>query len=441
MVNTLGVGLLAVGIGFAATSDWESVLGIGLGGFWAFVVGLILYRREKQQVDGNWWGRVTVAGLIVRLLAALLHLAVGFWFYGGVSDFISYHQAGVTMAGRFLRGDLIHIETARGIIQFRLLEHLLGLFTFMVGPGIVGMALLCAVVGFIGIYLFLQAFRLEFPYGKDTRFFALALFFLPSMAFWGTYPGKDPWILLFLGWLSYSFTLVLRRFRIRYLLGIVVSLAGLTLLRWPVAGLAALTLAVTWLLKSWKGPAMILRPIGLAVSPLVVVGILTYMGLFFPTKPASLINDPVAFLDDIAQHGVLFHMGYTGEAASSRSVEITDRSLGGILRYLPQGAFAFLFRPMIFEAHHLLAVAAALEATFFLALILLRWRNLAAVMRLAFIVPFIAYSVAIFIGLTVMLALEVNFGAIVRHRAMVLPFLLIMLAIPFERKKPGENAS
>jgi hypothetical protein len=437
MVKILGVGLLAALIGFAAVSDWQSLLGICLAGFWLFVAALILYRREKQQVDGRWWSRILVAGLLVRVLAAFLHLAVGLSFYRGESDFFEYHSSAVNQAERFLKGHLIHIEHTERKTEFRPIEHLYGLSIFLVGPGIVGMVLFSALIGFIGCYLFLRAFRLEFPFDKDTRFLALALFFLPSVAFWGGYPGKDPWILLFLGWISYSFVRLLQSFRISHLLGIGLSLSGLILIRWPVGGVAALALGVTWLLKRAKGPAAILRPIGFAICPFLVVFILSYMGSFYIPQAISLISDLSSFLEISAETAALVHKGYA-YGGSARAVEIAEGSLGGVLRYLPQGAFAFLFRPMIFEAHHGLAVAAALEATLFLALIVWRWRSLVVAIRLAFTKPFIGFCALTFIGLTAILAVESNFGTIVRHRAMVLPFLLILISVPSSRKDGRE---
>jgi len=440
MLIVFGLGVLATLIGFAAASDWKSVLGVSLAGFWAFVAGLVLYRREKQQVDGRWWSRMLVAGLAVRLLAAFLHLAIGLWFYRGEADFLSYHRSGTNVAERILQGELIVFHTSRSYdkLEFRLIEYLVGLSYLLVGPGLVGMVLLFAVVGFIGIYLFLRAFRLEFPYGKDTRLLALGLLFLPSLAFWGSYPGKDSWMLLFLGWLTYSFTRLLHKFHSGSLVGVVVSLVGLALLRWPVAGMAALAMGAVWLLRPWKSPAAILRPIELAAYPLVVVAVLAYMGSFFLPRPMGLMIDPLSYVEAATERSVLFHEGYAG-GGSARRVEIVDKSVGGILRYLPKGAFAFLFRPMVFEAHHGLALAAALEAAFFLALIIWRWRSLVAAIRMGFSTPFIGFCAVIFIALTAMLALEINFGIIVRHRAMVLPFLLILMAVPSRRKARQDN--
>jgi hypothetical protein len=150
------------------------------------------------------------------------------------------------------------------------------------------------------------------------------------------------------------------------------------------------------------------------------------------------VKDLGAFLDVSAETAALVHKGYS-YGGSARAIEITDRSLAGVLNYLPSGSFAFLFRPMIFEAHHSLAVFAALEATFFLGLIVWRWRSLVAAVRLAFSRPFIGFCALTFILLISILAVETNFGTIVRHRAMVLPFLLTMLAVPSNHRVRGET--
>ena len=97
-----------------------------------------------------------------------------------------------------------------------------------------------------------------------------------------------------------------------------------------------------------------------------------------------------------------------------------------------------MFRPLIFEANNALALVAALESTFYLVLVFWRRRNLMAAMRCIFSRPFVGFCTVTFFFLLVILSFEANFGVIVRHRTMVLPFLLILLAVPLKNKRIGE---
>lgn len=170
-----------------------------------------------------------------------VHLAVGFWFYGGQLDFPYYHITGVSVGRGFLDGQL----------GGSFLGNLLGLFYLMAGPGIVGMFLLSGLIGFLGSYLFLRAFDLEFRSAeiKDTRFLALSLFLLPSMTYWAILLGKDSWVFLFLGLASYSFVRLLERFRLRYLSGLFASLLALILIRPFVGVVVVFAVGFGWLLK------------------------------------------------------------------------------------------------------------------------------------------------------------------------------------------------
>ena len=100
---------------------------------------------------------------------------------------------------------------------------------------------------------------------------------------------------------------------------------------------------------------------------------------------------------------------------SSLPTDIARPSVGGALEYLSPGMFTFLFCPLVFEVHHALALAAALESTFLLVLVLWRLRSMVAAVKSVFSRPFVAFYAITFSLLTAILSLESNFGVIVRH--------------------------
>jgi len=378
--------------------------------------------------------RVMLIGLFIRFGMAFVHLAVGFWFYGGQLDFPGVHSTAVRVGRSLLEGHLEYPEITR---------FLSGLFYLMAGPGIVGMFLLSGVIGFLGSYLFLRAFDLEFPYNylRDKRFLALSLFLLPSLAYWTTLLGKDSWFFLFLGWASYAVANLLQRFRLRYLSGLAVSVVVIALSRPPVGAVVALAVGCAWLLKEQRGPAATLRPLRLTIYPVILAGIMIGLFSHYLAQYKHVIAD-ASFVEAALKVGEFKHVGLSTDAGgSSLSVGILDSSVGGVLGYIPLGMFTFLFRPLVFEAHNALALAAALESTLFLVLVVLRFRSLVAAMRSVFIRPFVGYCAVTFFLLTGMLSLEGNFGVIVRHRTMVLPFLLILLAVPWRNKRSGQIAA
>jgi len=199
---------------------------------------------------------------------AFVHLAVGFWLYGGQLDFPGIHLAAVRVGRSLLQGHLEYTEITR---------FLSGLFYLMAGPGIAGMFVLSGLIGFLGSFLFFRAFEIEFPFNerREKRFLALSLFLLPSLTYWAILLGKDSWIFLFLGLASYAFANLLKRYRLCHLLGLLVSVGVIALSRPPVGAVLAFAVGVGWLAKrDQKGPAAILRPLRYSILPVVIGGIM-----------------------------------------------------------------------------------------------------------------------------------------------------------------------
>jgi len=426
------VTILSILIGFTAVNDPASLQGITMAVFWGTLLAIVLCQARKREVDGNWLVRVMLIGLFIRFGMAFVHLAVGFWFYGGQVDFVGAHVFGVRFGRGLLQGRLEHMDFS---------NDLLGLFYLMAGPSIIGMFLLSGVIGFLGSYLFLRAFDIEFSCNgyRDKRFLALSLYLLPSLAYWAILLRKDSWIFLFLGWATYTFVNLLKRFRLRHFLGLLASVAAVTLIRLPVGAVLVFAVGCGWLLKKGKsGPAGILRPVRLAIYPVVIAGIGIAIFSAYLAQYGDLLAEASSFLEAALEVGLVKHAGLSTDptaGGSSLAIGIAGPSVGGFLEYLPFGIFTFLFRPLIFEAHNALALAAALESTFILALVLWRLRSLVAAVKSVFTRPFVAFCAITFFLLTAMLSLESNFGVIVRHRTMVLPFLLILLAVPCNYKR------
>ena len=308
-------------IGVLAVNDPASLQGITMAVFWGCVLTIALCRLRKRGADGNWLVRVMLIGLLVRFGMAFVHLAVGFWFYGGQIDFPSYHRVGVSVGRGLLQGQL----------GGNLLRNLFGLFYLMVGPGIVGMVLLSGIIGFLGSYLFMRAFDIEFRSdgGKDKRFLALSLFLLPSLTYWAILLGKDSWIFFFLGWVSYAFVNLLKRFSLPHLLGLLIGIGAIAAIRLPVAGIVAFAVGFAWLLRGGqKGPAAIFRPLRYVFYPVVIVGLLFGVLSIYLAQYKSFLTE-VSLVESALQLGVRKHVGLSTDAGgSSLSICITGSSKG-----------------------------------------------------------------------------------------------------------------
>lgn len=436
---------LSLPIGLVSAVYPESFQGFTLGLFWGFLLILVLYHTLRGSLREKWLRSVVVLGLLVRVPVALTHLVIGLWFYGGSIDFTGYFSHAVRIGRNLLRGNFEIFSLPHYLVQERgtaVVDRLLTLGYLLIGPSLPGMFLVTGIIGFLGAYLFLRAFQAAFPSSRETRFLALSLFFLPSLAFWTTLVGKDSCMFFFLGWAAHAVAQLLKEFRFRYLLGIVVSSVFVLWIRAPlgIALIAAIGCSFILALDSRlrvSGPASLLRPVGLLFS-LIVIGAALMITLSDLRQSLGASAMRSSLVEGVLEHAIGRHAGLSTTAGGSGLRVLWERpTLSGFLQYLPGGMFTFLFRPFVFEAYHPLALIAALDGTIILVLVLWRWRYLVEAIRSALSKPFLVFCGVVFLLFTAVLSIDSNFGVIVRHRTMVIPFLLILLAVPLNRKRPG----
>lgn len=293
------------------------------------------------------------------------------------------------------------------------------------GPSLVSMFFLSGVIGFVGSYLFLRAYQLQFGPVRETRFLALVIFFFPSLAFWTSLLGKDSWVYMLLGWATYSVVHLLGRIRLQHGLGFVVSVVVIGTFRPEIGAAVLLAAGAAFFIRPSPrsdpgAPTEMLRPVRWLLSGLLVVGAVVVVAM-----------TPV--ISHVLETAVNKHVGLSTDptaGGSSLPVQITEPVLREVVPFLPGGMFTALFRPMIFEAHNIGAAIAAVDSTLLLLLVLRRARHLVAGVFAVHRNPLVVFCGIVVVLFTAALAFEANFGALVRHRTMVLPFLFILLSLP-----------
>jgi hypothetical protein len=371
----------------------------------------------------------------------LAHLAVGLLLYRGRLDFTGYFFSAAELGRKLLAGDLEFFDLtyfwpqdqAPHLVGTQVLRRLLALSYLLMGPSLPGAFFFSGAIGFLGSYLFLQAFRAVFPSCRETRFLAASLFFFPSLAFWTTLLGKESLMFFFLGLAAYSMAHMLEAIHSRYVLGLIVSVTFITLLRPPIGVAVTLAIGVSFVSILRKRSPAILRPILYTVVGFLIVGALTIVSAPMARHPS--FSSEVSLADNMLALAVSKHIGLSADAeGSALPIQIKDPSVSEVVRFLPGAMFTFLFRPLVFEAHNAVAFISALDGTLLLILAFWRWRYLRSAMRSAWSNPFLAFCGVAFLLLAVGLSFEANFGVIVRHRTMVLPFLFILMAVPLARE-------
>jgi hypothetical protein len=419
---------LAVGVGSGLVGFSFTVLGLlflisaRLDGFLvvAFLVPVLLaaswpafIRQARRERDPR-LVQLLVAALLLKLLGSLVRYWVAVAVYESNADAFEYHRVGVELAMRFRAGNF---DTG--------LASLSG-----TGPSIFAGFLLYSWLAFGGMFYLYRAFTIAIPDG-NRRSYARLLFFMPSMLYWPSSIGKEAWMLFTLGLAAYGTARVLtgRPWRGMAVAGVAMWLAAVV--RAHISGMVVLGLVMAYLFArpprrlGALGPAVKL----FALAALVVVAV----GLLGRTQSYLLQKgiDP--------QDGVTSVLAETQRRTNQGGSNFQAPSTGASLAKLPLAAVTILFRPYPFEVHNAQAAITALESSLLLFLTLARrraiWHAVRQLRRWPYVVFVLVYS-----GLFVVAFSSIsNFGILARERTQLLPFFLVLLAVPAGRRRPAQT--
>jgi len=443
--------LLALVIALCAVAEPETTLGVAIGGAWTILLVRKIRQVVRRSLGEGWLARLALAGLWIRFLTLWLHLVLGYLVYGGQVDFAVYFRTGSRFGQDILSGNFAFFDlpSQPSDLGWALLDRILALNYILMGPSVVGMFLVSGLIGFLGSYLFVRAYQMMFPAAREQRFVALVLFTFPSLVFWSSLLGKDSWIFLLLGLSAYSLAKILPTPapQLRDVVALAVSVLVIGAFRpqigasMVVALLCAFSLRLPAYVRRLRGPAAYLRPVVVMPALFLILGLLA--GVVAGLRTFGEGSESLELSDYLVHSAFNKHIGLANESlagGSSLPVAITEASVLGILQFIPLGMFTALFRPLITEAHNAVAVAASLESTALLAIFLARFPHFVAALRRAPRDPFVLFTLVCFVMFTIAISFEWNFGVLVRHRTMPMPFLFMLLATPRRRSASQEDS-
>jgi hypothetical protein len=403
--------------------------------FAAILVGIVLLAvsvpmlREAMSLEADpRVSRLLGIAFAAKLLSALPRYAVAFGVYDGNADAAEYHRMGAVLARQFRNGDF-HIELGRPVQGTGFIQILTGAIYTVTGATDLGGFLVFSWISFWGLYLFHRAFVRACPQGDHHRY-ALLVFLLPSLLFWPSSIGKEAWICFGLGVCAYGGSRVLTGARGGVLL-VAAGLLALGMVRPHVGALVAASMFAAYVLRRSPRTASGLRPFAKLLGIIVLGGVLvaavgqleTFLGV------DAFDRDSVELeLDEVTAQ--------TGQGGSYVQGTHTDLSPSRF----PQAFVNVVFRPLPWEARNLQALVASPEAKFLVGLIATSWRRIIAAVRAALDTPYLimcaTYSVLFVYGFSSF----ANFGILVRQRVQLLPFLLVLLCIPAQKRQRDATA-
>jgi hypothetical protein len=439
MAWAVAVAVIGAGIGVQSASAPHLVYGVSMG-----LLGLLVARAIFAQKARRYGLPMTIVafGLSGRVAMAFAYIGIVSFFYGS-ADFVSYARVAREVAERFLEGNFTLIRGEQWLDLNPVFLTLLGLMSLVSGPGVVGLFIVSAILGFTGAYLMYRAAVVARGGEIHRPTLWVILFALPSFVLWTSVLGKDSWMLFFSGIATYGFARMLTTPRARWAIVLLAGIGGVMAIRFAIGAIlvSAIVTAVLFVRRPASSPAAILRPIAVIVLPIIAVP------AFMKLAQRAAVERMGEALETITEEaGVVwalsrYHQGLALDAGTPDMISITDASAFSLLAYLPSGMFTLFFRPFIFEAHNALAAVAALENTFLLVLVIARFRSLARSVARCRHEPFLVFCWVATLLLSAVISLAPNFGVLIRQRAMVLPFAAILLAVTPRAKQAAEGAA
>ena len=431
---------VAVGIGGGLLGFSFTVLGLlfltaaQLDGFLvvAFLVPVLLaaswpaFTRQARREHDPTLVRLLVAALLLKLFGSLVRYWVAVAFYDSNADAFEYHRVGVDLAMRFRAGNFDTGLPSLSGTEF--ISFFTGITYTITGPSIFAGFLLYSWLAFGGMFYLYRAFTIAIPDGRK-RSYARLLFFMPSMLYWPSSIGKEAWMLFTLGLAAFGTARLLtgKPWRGMALAGVAMWLAAIV--RAHVSGMVVLGLVVAYLFArpprrlGALGPAM--KMVALAALLVVAVGLLGRTQSYLLEKGI----DP--------QDGVTGVLAETGRRTNQGGSGFEAPSTGASLAKLPYAAVTILFRPFLFEVHNAQAAITALESTLLLCLALARRRAIWQAVRHLRRYPYVAFILVYSALFVVAFSSISNFGILARERTQLLPFFLVLLAVPASRARPA----
>jgi hypothetical protein len=298
-----------------------------------------------------------------------------------------------------------------------------------------------ALISFSGIWAMYMTFAKIRP--VIYKELAVAVFFIPSVFFWGSGLMKDSLCLGALGWIFYAFYrgAIEKRDILRCI--IIGVLATLPIVATKIYILLAfLPPALLWVVNE-NNARIRNSTVRLLVKPLFF-GVGGALAFFATTRltagdarfdlnkigERSKITSEYLYQVSVAQQGSAYNLG------------TLDGTLSGMVKLAPQAIFVSLFRPFLWEARNPVMLLSALEATYFIwfTISILYKNGILRTLRLVGTTPVLTLSFVFSLIFAFAVGTSTsNFGTLVRYKIPLMPFYLCGLLITRSMSQPTKR--
>ena len=426
-----------------------------------YLIVIFAYAKNivRQNIKEKKYYKYLIPGLWCKIIGGVGLCFVYTFYYTEGGDVTNYFLSTTTFVNMLLQGnfslffemmdyrhnnvwDLLSFNNTYGYFLFVPSDYY-ALFTvsltipfcLLACKSFIVTTILLAGFGFIGLWKLYEVFVDNFP--NLTRQLAIAIFFVPSVFFWGSGILKDTYALSAIGF--YIFGLykyqILKVRKLKYLLMIIFSIIGFIYIK-PYYFFALLPGSLIWIffqsLNKIQYPVLrvFAVPFLLAATLLLVLSGLQAFGSYLGEYSLELI----------LQKAVKTQQDLVREAYGTNSYDIGafEPTVSGVISKIPAALNLALFRPFIWDARNPVMVLSGLENLFMLgfSLYILIKIKFFTLFKSLFSNPLLifAFLFALFFAFSVGLT-TANYGALARLKIPCIPFYMCSLFILYDLNK------
>ena len=394
--------------------------------------------------------RYFIPGLTMKIIGAL---AVGFiyqFYYGGGDTFTYFHLGSkyiweafrdspilafkLIFTGTEYSGDTFQYAAniyTYGDPSSYFVVRVAGLFDILTFHTYSATAVLFAFMSFSGLWALYHVLYKMYP--KIHFGMAIAVFFIPSVFFWGSGILKDTITIGALGWATWGIYYLFIAQKKLLISGLVLAISLFTIYSIKIYILLCLMpAAILWVFYLRIGGVrnMLLKII---ITPVVltIAGILGYFSIIKIGEDSPRYNiENIAFT--AKETAMWIHYVSERSGGSAYSLGDFDYSPAGVARKFLPAIWVTLYRPHLWEVNNIVMLLSALEAFALLLFTLYAIyhvgfiRSLKTISSNPFLIFCFLFSIvfAFAVGIT-----TYNFGSLVRYKIPLYPFFVSGLFI------------
>ena len=410
------------------------------------LVLMVAYFIRPYATDEN-TRRYFFPALSLKIFGAIA-LGLVYQFYYGYGDTLNFHVHGSrhvweTFSDSFSAGIKLLFGDAHGAGMYKYYSKVIlmqdpssfaviriaSIFDLITFSSYTATAVLFAVLSFAGGWMFFLTFYEQYPHLH--RPFALAMFAIPSIIFWGSGLLKDTVTLACIGGaVFFSYQLFIKlRFSILSFLLLLICLDGLYVIKiYMLFTLLPALIIWIFLMHFSKIKSTAARVMSFPVLFAIAL-ILSYTAVEKALEDnAKYSLNNIASTAQITAYDIRYWTGK--DAGSGYSLGDLDGTFGTMLRLAPQAINVSLFRPYLWEVKNPLMLLSALEGLFFFMVTFYIVVKRGGIALSAFKDPNVvlcfvfALSFAFAVGVSTF-----NYGTLARYKIPLLPFYAVGLVL------------